>query len=896
MSIPTARPEVIPVRPLDDPIFASHAHSRSLSSGGSAISTAPLTQGIKRKASYAGVIEPSWTASRPCPPIKLEQSSPKQFNFGGSSLRDTRSEFYEMPTGYVNSLSSDDREDQTLDSHQVEGTITMDSSETQLAPAARLDMWSKDMSVPSKYEARIDPTTVPLRNSDRGTNGFPASLVRDNLPPPHQQKASIQPKRPRHSSGSNIGDVAYSSVPDYSPPISSLHPGNVHIFQVHWRQKTFVDLSIDPDRHMLHEAEVQLAMSLNMSCAKYLCTKRRIFQTRLKALQEGREFKKSDSIKACKINSNKASKICGVFEKIGWFDQKYFLGYLDKSNGPLMISNGKSKDGGSVSSGLTELDIWDVSESEFHFTSEGDEESTDDDTAGSSVSFDGTHDETQWRKSLNSYSDPLPGKNGHGVSPIEGDSRQRRAVDDGTVRTSNTLPRNEAVYECPTTEDSKQRRGLVLQETVYPRKPDSLSTDNFEEFTVLETRSMTQKMKVAQNRHAQDQSISCSTMKTKHDQQKSTLKESAAPTKNNYARTPIPHSLDEADAADIMLVKMKEKCRPWLEIEQAWEKKTGRWQSSAALSTRYTRIMANLASTRLVADKKPDKVCSITYPRLQSDSVSDNDSISHPKLSSLEQDQLLVAAEAEVEETFQREKAEILAEIESNFQSEKWNLVAEAMSRTRPATYSAELIQAQYERLTKKPKGAAAKYGRKENTFTPRAVEGGKIETSTTSRSGAGRLGEASNVINLPRDGGERGQKTGRKAGPKNHEEHSAIMRKVWAKRRALGTNGHHGGPPKASTAAKDAKIAVSLVTPNTETSLAPSVISQNDHAPDSFSNQTQTIVLEEKVGGDANQHKQSLAQIIPATAPVDSEPKHKKPPRKVSMYQNAHGTLADRN
>ena len=895
MSIPTARPEVIPVQPLDDPTFASNAPSGGLTSEGSAISTAPLTQGIKRKASYVGAIEPSWIASRPCPPIKLEQSSPKQFNFSGTNLRDTRSEFYKMPTGYGNSLSSDDREDQTLDSREIEGTITMGPSEAQLAPAARLDVWSRDMFVPSKHEAEIDPARVPLRNSDCGTNGFPASLVRDNLPPLHRQKASRRLKRPCHSSGNNIGDVAYNSIPDYAPPISSLHPGNVHILQVHWRQKAFVDLSIDPDRHMLHEAELKLATSLNLSCAKYLCTKRRIFQARLKALQEGRDFKKTDSLKTCKIDSNKASKICGVFEKVGWFDEKYFLGYLDKSNGPLRISNGESKDGGSVSSGLTELDIWDVSESEFHLTSEGDEESTDDDTAGSSVSFDGTHDETQERKSLDLYSDLLSGKHGHGGSPIEGDGRQRKVVDDGIVRTSTTVHRNEAVYECPTTEDSKERRGLVLQETVSPRKPDSLSADNSEEFTVLETRSMTQKMKLAQNCHAEDQSASFSTMKTKHDQQKSTLEESTAPTKNYSARNPIPHSLDEADAADIMLVKMKEECRPWLEIEQAWEKKTGKWQSSPALSTRYTRIMANLASTRFEADEKRDKVCSVTYPRLQPDSVSGNDSTNHPKLSSLEQDQLLIAAEAEVEETFQREKAEILAEIESNFQSEKWNLVAEAMSRTGPATYSAELIQAQYKRLTKKPKGAAAKHGKKENTFTPCMIEGGKIETSTTSRSGAGRLVEASNAINLLRDGAERGQKTGRKNGPKNHEEHSAVMRKVWAKRRALGTNGHHGGPPKASTAAKKAKIAIPTITPNTATSLAPVVLSHNDHAPDSFSNQTQPIVLEEKVGCDATQHKQSLAQIIAAAAPVDSGPKYKTPGRKVSMYQNAHGTLADR-
>ena len=217
------------------------------------------------------------------------------------------------------------------------------------------------------------------------------------------------------------------------------------------------------------------------------------------------------------------------------------------------------------------------------------------------------------------------------------------------------------------------------------------------------------------------------------------------------------------------------------------------------------------------------------------------------------------------------------------------------MSRTGSATYSAESIQAQYERLIKKPKGAEDKNN---DIFTdlarrtPHAVGRGKPEMSTPSRSGAGRLDEASNAINSPADGADRRHCTVRKPGPQNHAEHSARMRRVWAKRRALGTNGHRGGPPKASTIAK-AKEVVPTTTPSAGTSLAPAT----KHQKDSLPSQTQPIMLEGKVGRDANQHQQSLAQIVPAAALVASgrnttslQSKHVPKHRRVLADRIQHG------
>lgn len=79
---------------------------------------------------------------------------------------------------------------------------------------------------------------------------------------------------------------------------------------------------------MLHEAEINLAGTLRLSCATYLCSKRRIFQARLNALRIGKEFRKTDAQQACKIDVNKASKLWTAYDKVGWFNRSYFQKYL----------------------------------------------------------------------------------------------------------------------------------------------------------------------------------------------------------------------------------------------------------------------------------------------------------------------------------------------------------------------------------------------------------------------------------------------------------------------------------------------------------------------------------------------------------------------------------------
>jgi hypothetical protein len=74
----------------------------------------------------------------------------------------------------------------------------------------------------------------------------------------------------------------------------------------------------------LHEAEVNLAATLRLNCATYLCSKRRVFQARIEALRIGKEFRKTDAQQACKIDVNKASKLWQSYDKVGWFNPDYF--------------------------------------------------------------------------------------------------------------------------------------------------------------------------------------------------------------------------------------------------------------------------------------------------------------------------------------------------------------------------------------------------------------------------------------------------------------------------------------------------------------------------------------------------------------------------------------------
>ncbi|KAE8348279.1 hypothetical protein BDV28DRAFT_143898 [Aspergillus coremiiformis] len=126
--------------------------------------------------------------------------------------------------------------------------------------------------------------------------------------------------------GTSRDDTDYQSIKDYSPPLETLG-SNAKALKADWKGQ-MLDLSNDPDRHLLNAAELNLAATLRLSCATYLCSKRRIFEARVKALNVGKEFRKTDAQQACKIDVNKASKLWTAYDRVGWFRSEHFTQFL----------------------------------------------------------------------------------------------------------------------------------------------------------------------------------------------------------------------------------------------------------------------------------------------------------------------------------------------------------------------------------------------------------------------------------------------------------------------------------------------------------------------------------------------------------------------------------------
>lgn len=167
----------------------------------------------------------------------------------------------------------------------------------------------------------VTPTKVPVPRLKRTPKASPMAKL---MGYPDKGRSATPDRLP----GTKREDVDYNSLRDYAPPTDTLPKGNPKVLKADWASNNVLNLSNDPDRNMLHEAEINLAGTLRLSCATYLCSKRRIFEARLNALRIGKEFRKTDAQQACKIDVNKASKLWTAYDKVGWFGKSYFLQYL----------------------------------------------------------------------------------------------------------------------------------------------------------------------------------------------------------------------------------------------------------------------------------------------------------------------------------------------------------------------------------------------------------------------------------------------------------------------------------------------------------------------------------------------------------------------------------------
>ncbi|KAI4604976.1 uncharacterized protein J4E88_009511 [Alternaria novae-zelandiae] len=186
----------------------------------------------------------------------------------------------------------------------------------KLAPAPSSKLRQPKVAVP-RLPARA-PRAAPKAKRT------PLTQIHDSFDTsPTTKSASPKPARPV----TNRDDSDYTAIPDYAPPLDTLPKGNTKALKAEWKGQA-LSLADDPDRELLHEAELNLAGTLRLNCATYLTSKRRIFQARIEALKIGKEFRKTDAQQACKIDVNKASKLWQSYDRVGWFNPDYFRQYL----------------------------------------------------------------------------------------------------------------------------------------------------------------------------------------------------------------------------------------------------------------------------------------------------------------------------------------------------------------------------------------------------------------------------------------------------------------------------------------------------------------------------------------------------------------------------------------
>ncbi|PGH16892.1 hypothetical protein AJ80_05036 [Polytolypa hystricis UAMH7299] len=214
------------------------------------------------------------------------------------------------------------------------------------------DILDRQLAMMNKYRQPLTPTTtngnlkrLAPAPSTRRSHATTAASGSRSAPKPRARRtprstprerpldsfegttstASATPK-PARVIGTNKDEAHYKDIPDFCPPLSTLR-GNTKGLKADWKGQ-MLDLSNDPDRSQLDPAEITLAATLRLSCGTYLCSKRRIFEARVHALRIGKEFRKTDAQQACKIDVNKASKLWTAYDKVGWFNPKYFEEYL----------------------------------------------------------------------------------------------------------------------------------------------------------------------------------------------------------------------------------------------------------------------------------------------------------------------------------------------------------------------------------------------------------------------------------------------------------------------------------------------------------------------------------------------------------------------------------------
>ncbi|KAI5298597.1 hypothetical protein KEM55_003207 [Ascosphaera atra] len=180
---------------------------------------------------------------------------------------------------------------------------------------------------PTPPPAEPTQRTMRTRTRKATTTGKPAETPKKRTQPkrkPAKRAPANNGDKPKRNSQKDT--TRHEDLKDYSPPIETLAESDKTL-RADWKGRP-LDLSDDPDRHLLHPLEIQVASTLRLDCNAYLVCKRRLFKQRVDFLREGRNFHKTAAQQSCCIDVNKASALWIAFERVGWCNPKHFEQYL----------------------------------------------------------------------------------------------------------------------------------------------------------------------------------------------------------------------------------------------------------------------------------------------------------------------------------------------------------------------------------------------------------------------------------------------------------------------------------------------------------------------------------------------------------------------------------------
>lgn len=177
-------------------------------------------------------------------------------------------------------------------------------------------------------EERVVVPVTPSPRNRRRSSAANGSATRRRHSSHKRIEGSKDAKSARAKSSKVQKSDNYLDYPDFAPPLQTINRPMepVRIEKPYTSNKA--DFTSDPERHLLCAEELEFAQSINLSCRKYACVKRQLFEEYVKWLRGESEHKgnwnKTRAQHMSNIDVTKTSLVFEFFTKAGWFERRLF--------------------------------------------------------------------------------------------------------------------------------------------------------------------------------------------------------------------------------------------------------------------------------------------------------------------------------------------------------------------------------------------------------------------------------------------------------------------------------------------------------------------------------------------------------------------------------------------